>query len=360
MKRILLLLLCLAGCPGFVWAQIPTREQLTGTWIGVHTEWDTDFFCALPTYIKLDNDSTYHLGMVDGSAPEITSTWAVQGDRVRLDTIHFAPRLVSIQHDLLRIGTNYPMVFRKFSSIAIDSVNAYQQLEGRIWQSDSLTISLYANGQASLENRSTKQRTAHFWKLARFGSSVFLVIRGNQYTRDSGYKPLWQLSSVSAKQMQAIGWNGRKVATETFRFVQNLAPGDSCRPSGFQTCDTCFQPIWYVTSLNHSEERYTLNQLIGKHYQPMIQAGQSGLIKVEFVVNCQGQSGLFGISGFGDDYCPKAFDSRITNQLLTICRDYVATNPALRTNNEPDTRPQDIVISLTFRLKDGNLIDILP
>lgn len=360
MKQNLLLLLCLVSWSGSVWAQTPTREQLTGTWIGVHTEWDTDFFCALSTYIQLDNDSTYHLGMVDGSAPEFTSTWSIQGDMVRLDTIHFAPRLVRVQGDLLHIGTNYPMTFRKFTTVEIDSVNAHQQLDGRVWQSDSLTIYLYANEQASLENQATKQRTAHFWKLARFGSSVFLVIHGNQYERNSSYKALWQLSNVSAKQMQAIGWNGRKIATETFQFVRHLAPGDSCIPSGFQTCDNCFQRIWHTTSLNHSEERYRLNQLVSKHYQPVIKAGQSGLVNIEFAVNCQGESGLYTVSGFDNDYCPKLFDSKITSQLLIICRDRIAKDAALRTSNEPDTSPQDVAVSLTFRFRDGQLTDILP
>ena len=191
MRRILIIIFYLAGWPGFVRAQTITPEQLVGTWIGVHSEWDTDLFCPLGTYIRLDADSTYHLGMVDGSAARLTSTWAAHGDSVRLDTIHYAPRLVRLQNNLLRIGTFYPMVFRKFNAIPIDSARAYQQLNGRVWQSDSLTISLYANGQASVENPTTHQRTAHFWRLARFGLSVFLVIRGNQHNQDSGYKPLW-------------------------------------------------------------------------------------------------------------------------------------------------------------------------
>ncbi|GAB2597921.1 hypothetical protein [Spirosoma areae] len=333
---------------------------MTGTWIGVHSEWDTDFFCPLPTYLQLDADSTYHLGMVDGSATKLTSTWAVRDERVRLDTIHYASRLVGVQGDLLRIGTNYPMVFRRFSTITIDSVSAYRQLSGRVWQSDSVTISLYANGQASWENRATTRRTAHFWQLARFGTSVFLVIRGNQYNRDSGYKPLWQLSSLSAKQVQAIGWTGHSVATETFRLVRNLSPGDSCRPNGFQTCDNCFRKMWYKSSLSSLDKRYTLNQLFAKHYQPVNQTGQSGLIRIDFVVNCEGQSDLFEMSGFGDDYCPTVFASAITNQLLTICRLYVATDPSLREPDDPGTRRQDTAVSLTFRLKDGRLVDILP
>ncbi|RYF52014.1 MAG: hypothetical protein EOO39_42595, partial [Cytophagaceae bacterium] len=162
-------------------AQSHSHEPLIGTWIGVHTEWGDDFFCPLPTYLRLDADGAYQLGMVDSSAQPLLSTWAVQGDSVRLDTIHYAPRQISIQGDLLRIGTRYPMVFRKFSAISIDSASTYQQLNGRVWQSDNLTISLHTNGQVSLENTATKKKTAHFWQLVRFGSSAFLVIRGNQH-----------------------------------------------------------------------------------------------------------------------------------------------------------------------------------
>ncbi len=344
----------------FVQGQTPTREQLTGTWIGVHSEWDTDFFCPLPTYIQLDTDSVYHLGMVDGSATELTSTWAVNGDLVRLDTIHFAPHLIKLQDDLLSIGTNYPMVFCRFKDISIDSASTYRHLTGHVWQSDNLTIFLYDNGQVSLENPTSKQHTSHFWRLAKFGQSVFLVIRGNQYNRDSGYKPLWQINTVSPKQIQAVGWNGCAVAMETFQLVRNILPGESSRPSGFQTCDNCFQAMWHEAPLSRSPKRYEINRVFTKHYQPVNQAGQSGLIRIQFVVNCEGEQGLFDLHSFGEDYCPKTFDCQITDQLVAICRAHVAMDPSLRMPEKTDARPQDISVSLTFRLKNGRLIDILP
>jgi hypothetical protein len=336
-----------------------TREQLTGTWIGVHTELDTNF-CPLPTYIKLDTDSTYQLGLVDGSARALTSTWALEGDRVRLDTIHFAPRLVTVQDELLRIGTTFPMVFRRFSDVALDSASTYRQLSGRIWQSDNLTVYLYANGQVGLENSVTKQRTAHFWRLATFGQSVFLVVFGNQYNSRGGYKPLWQITSVLPNQMQAIGWNGCAAATETFRLVHNLSPSETCQPTGFQTCSACFQPLWQTTQLSQTAQQYELNHLLINHYQPVSQKDQSGLLTIKFVVNCAGQSGLFEVKGFGDDYCPKAFDSRLTNRLLTLCRNYVATNAFLHPGKDPAEPTNDTAVSLTFRLKDGHITDILP
>ncbi|GAB3954799.1 hypothetical protein GCM10028805_40810 [Spirosoma harenae] len=343
----------------FTLAQVPTRDQLIGTWIGVHSEWDLDFVCPLPTYIQLDADSTYHLGLVDGSATEKISTWAIHGDAMRLDTIHFAPRLVTLQQDLLRIGTNYPMVFRRFADMPIDSAKAYQQLRGRVWQTDSLTIYLYGNGKVALENRTTGQRTAHFWQLTKFGKSVFLVIRGNQFNRNSGYKPLWQLSSLSASGLKAVGWAGRAVATENFRFVRKLTPGDSCRPSGFQTCDNCFRQMWYGNPLSYGQERYDLIQLFAKQYQPIHLPGATGLVRIQFVVNCEGEKGLFDLRAFGEDYCAKTFDARITSQLMSICREQVATDPSLRQTDRSDWR-HDLFVSITFRFKDGRITEILP
>lgn len=344
----------------FLTAQVPTREQLVSTWIGVHTEWDIDFTCTLPIYIQLEDDSTYQLGMVDGSASKLTSTWTIHGESVRLDTIHYAPRLITLQNDLLRIGTNYPMVFRRFNDILLDSATVYQQLNGRVWQSDSLAISLFANGQASLENTLTKQRTAHFWQLAQFSRSLFLIIRGNQHNRDIGYKVIWQISSVSPKQMQAIGWNGCRIAAEPFRLVRNLAHGDSCRPSGFQTCDNCFRQLWAESMLTRGQKRYDIVQLFTKYYQPIKQAGESGLVRIQFVVNCAGERGPTEINGFDEDYCPRKFDSRITGQLVTICREHLATDQSIRQLDSTRDLFRDAFISLTFRFKDGRITDILP
>jgi hypothetical protein len=346
----------------FLSAQTPTREQLTGTWVGVHTEWDTDALCPLPTYIRLDSDSTYLLGMTDGSAKAVTSTWAIHGDQVRLDTIHFAPRLVTLKNDLLRIGRNYPMVFRRFKDIPLDldSTSTSHQLSGHVWQSDSLLLYCYANGKIALENPVSKQRTIHFWRLARFGTSLFLIVQGNQYTPDGNYKFLWQLSSLSSKQLQAIGWNKDAVVQKTFRLIRNLAPGDSCRPTGFQSCTNCFIRSFSEIGIGRTPLRYNLSQLLKKHYRPVNHTGQSGLIHVQFVVNCRGEQGMFTLSGSDNDYCPKTFDAQITDQLLAISRNYVATDQFLRADDQSGNRQNDVAVSFTVRLQEGQLTDILP
>ncbi|MGF7216793.1 hypothetical protein GGR92_002960 [Spirosoma lacussanchae] len=341
-------------------AQPVSQQQLAGIWIGVHSEWDTDFFCPLPTYLQLDTDGTYALGLVDASAAPIRSTWAVRDDSVRLDTIRYAPGLVRVVDQQLRIGQYYPLVFRKFTDIPLDSARTVQTVAGRVWQSDGLIIALYANGRVALEDLTTRQRSVHFWQLVRFGSSVFLVIQGNQYGRDGGYKPLWQLTQASSQQLQAIGWNGRTVATETFRFVSALAPGDSCRPAVFQPCDNCFTRMWHITQTGRTAVGHSLWQALKKHYQVRTQPGQSGLVRIQFVINCAGEQGLFEVAGFDEDYCPRTFDCTITDQLLALCRQHLPSDMLSYATDQIDTSPRDAAISLTFRLKDGQLTDMLP
>lgn len=338
----------------------PTSAPLAGTWIGVHSEWDTDVFCPLPTYLQFDADGQYRLGLVDGSATPIRSTWAVQNDTVRLDTVHYAPGLITVQNGLLRIGKFYPMTFRLFTDVPLDSALVQQQLAGRVWQSDSSTVALFADGRVTIENRTTKQRTAHFWRLARFGSSVFLVIRGNQYDRNRDYTPLWQLTEITPMAFRAVGWNSRAVATETFRQVRTIRASESAQPGGFQTCSNCFTPAFFAMNPGRSARRYDLLQLVAQHYQPVVLPGQSGLLRISFVVNCQGESGRYELTGLDTDYCPKTFDVRITGQLLAFCRNYVATDATLRESDQPDNRPNDIAVLLTFRLTDGRITDLLP
>lgn len=342
-----------------VTAQTPTREQLTGTWIGVHTEWDIDTYCPLPTYIRLAADSTYTLGLVDNGAPPIVSTWAANDRVIRLDTVQYQPKLITLRGNQLRIGMFYPMTFRRLTPIPLDSAMLYRQLAGRIWQADSLIIHLHNNGRVCLENPATKQRTVHFWQLARMDESVFLIIRGNQVDHNGGYKPLWQIANASSKQMQAIGWYHQAIKTVTFHFVRTLAAGDSCRGVGFQPCNNCFARMWHDLGIGH-EDQYALNKLFRTYYQPTSRLGQSGLIRIRFVVNCKGERGLFEVAGFGEDYCPKTFDPQITSQLVQICHEHVPTNFSMYATDLPYTEPLDSAISLTFRLKDGQLTAILP
>ena len=342
------------------YGQLPTRAQLTGIWIGVHTEVGPGVYCPLPAYLRLQPDSTYRLGLVDESAPARVATWAMIGDTLRLATNAYAPGLVTVQADTLRIGTVYPMIFRRFHDIPVDSATARKSLTNRIWQSDSLTVHLHENGRACLENRTTSQRTVHHWRLARFGQSVFLLMQGSEHTTGGSYKRLWQVVTTMTDSFRATGWTGRSVTTESFRLIRSLSPGDSCRATGFQVCNNCFVQ-WsgaYRTSLLSVSNQYRIQKITRQYYQPLDLPGQSGVVQVRFVVNCAGEPGLFTMQTMDDNYSTCDLDARLTDQIITLCRQQILRS--LTADLTASDEPYDRAVTLNFRLKDGRLTDVYP
>ncbi len=331
-----------------------THKQLIGTWIGVHTEPDLGAFCPLPAYLHLSADSTCQLGMVDESEPPVTTTWALQRGTLRLDTVHYAPGLVTLTGDLLRIGVQKPMTFRRFQNVPLDSFSTQKALSGRAWQTDSLVVHLHVNGRACLEHRTTGQRTVHNWSMARQQQSLFLIIRGNAVNPKGSYTPLWQVINVGNGQLRLTGWDGHTLVTPVFRLGRVLSATEACLPVGFQTCDYCFSTRRWTTVTDLPSKHDTIAQILKQHYQPVGGMGQSGLLRLKCTVSCGGEYSLVTVYGVDEEYQERAFAPAIIRQLLAIFRERLAPLVVPPATESP---PVDADIQLTFRLKDGALTD---
>jgi hypothetical protein len=331
------------------------QRALPGTWIGVHAEWESTFFCPLPTYLDLRPDSTLHLGMTDHSEPPKIALWWLRGDTLRLDSLVYPPKLWRIDGDLLRLGLLYPMVFRRLKDVDINAQLAQKQLVGRVWQTDSLAYQFYESGKVCIENTRTKERIVHCWQAVQRGPSVFLVMRGNQYTCEGNYKPILQLTRVEPDSFSAIGWNGKQVAEMLFRFVRTLSVGDSCRSTGFQPCDNCLLAMYSIRVTNANERMYQVRKIVKEQFRSAALPGQSGLIRIQFAVNCRGDVSKLALVGFSETYAPMTFDVHLTDQLQAVCQNQII--PLWQT---PDakTSEYDETVRFSIRVKDGAITDI--
>ena len=332
------------------------QTRLPGTWIGVHAEWEDTFFCPLPTYLDLRPDSTLHLGMTDYSEPPKTARWSLRNDTLRLDSLVYPPKLWRIEGDLLRLGLLYPMVFRRMTDVPINAQLAHNQLVGRVWQTDSLIYEFYDTGKVCLQNPRTGERTVHCWQTVQRGPSVFLVMRGNQYTCNDNYKPMLQLTRIGADSFSAISWNGRQVADVPFRFVRALTVSDSCRSTGFQPCDNCLSAMYSVRVTNANERMYQVRKIINRQFRAVTLPGQSGLIRMQFAVNCRGNASELTLIGFSETYAPMPFDPRLTDQLRAICETQLI--PLWQKTPDEKARDYDETVRFSIRLKDGAVSDV--
>jgi hypothetical protein len=330
---------------------------ISGTWIGVHAEWENTFFCPLPTYLDLRADSTMHLGMTDNTAPAKTARWSLRGDTLRLDSLVYPPKLWRIEGELLRLGLLYPMVFRRLTDVPLNAQISQNQLVGRVWQTDSLAYQFYKSGKVCIENLRTNERTVHCWQTVQRGPSVFLTMRGNQHTCDGNYKPLWQLTHIQENNFSAIGWQGKGVAEIPFRFMRALAAEDSCRSTGFQPCSNCLFMMYAVSGhvLKTEERAYQVKKIVREQFRAVTLPGQSGLIRVQFAVNCWGETGKFDLVGFSETYAPMTFDPRLTDQLTALCKTQL-----ILLWQTPDVKDHDYdeTVRFSVRLKDGAILDV--
>lgn len=102
-------------------------------------------------------------------------------------------------------------------------------------------------------------------------------------------------------------------------------------------------------------EKYHLQKIFEDNYNPETAQKESGLLRIRFIVNCEGESGRFRMIGMDENYKEKEFDTSITNQLLSITQHQLKWKPFKTSSIE-----RDYYMYLIFKIEKGKIIEILP
>ena len=80
------------------------------------------------------------------------------------------------------------------------------------------------------------------------------------------------------------------------------------------------------------------------------------MIRIRFVVNCEGKTGRFRLMASDLKYQPKKFDKKITSQLMEISKNLTGWLP----KKTDKGKLIDYYQYLIFKIKDGKIKRILP
>ncbi|KPM49676.1 hypothetical protein [Jiulongibacter sediminis] len=105
----------------------------------------------------------------------------------------------------------------------------------------------------------------------------------------------------------------------------------------------------------YAGEKPALIRHFNSNYKAPENNHQSGMVRIRFVVNCEGKAGRFRLLEADENYAPFSFDSSITDQLLRLTREI--KNWHILPYGETTT---DYYFYLIFKIKDGQIIEILP
>ena len=128
--------------------------------------------------------------------------------------------------------------------------------------------------------------------------------------------------------------------------------------SDFKLCYPEYIYQYFNTSkgMEYVGEKIALEKEIHEKYAPKNLKGESGLIRIRFIVNCKGETDRFRLISMDTDYHPKTFDKSITEQLIEITKSLKGWKPKLY----EDSDYIDYYQYLIFKLKDGHITQILP
>ena len=126
----------------------------------------------------------------------------------------------------------------------------------------------------------------------------------------------------------------------------------------FKLCFDKYIPqyFWETNELQKFKgEKIELDKTFFENYKNLNLLGETGLIRIRFIVNCKGETDRFRILEIDENYNPKKFNEKITNQLMQISKTLKGWNPKVIQNHNVDYYQY-----LIFKIQDGNLIEIMP
>lgn len=145
---------------------------------------------------------------------------------------------------------------------------------------------------------------------------------------------------------------------EYLRWVGDIEQNNQIDEVDFKVCngeDKIFQYFNLEEGPVYSGEKSKILNTFKTKYQAVTDINQHGLIRIRFVVNCEGKAGRFRVLQSDYNYKEIKFDKKITSQLLKITKGIKKWKIL-----HQQEIPIDYYMYLIFKITDGQITEILP
>lgn len=142
------------------------------------------------------------------------------------------------------------------------------------------------------------------------------------------------------------------------RWVGDIEQNEQIDELNFKVCNGDDKILQYFNlgkGPAYNGEKSTILKTFNSKYKASIDNNQNGLIRIRFVVNCDGKAGRFRVLQSDYNYQEIEFDKRIISQLMDITKGI--ENWEIQYRKE---MPIDYYMYLIFKITDGQLTEILP
>ena len=145
---------------------------------------------------------------------------------------------------------------------------------------------------------------------------------------------------------------------DTTKYLHSIGYIDSSEVQlnkGFKVCDEeRIYQYYNPKEASYSKGKNGLRNFILQHYKNEGYQ-DSGYLTIRFVINCEGQAGRYIIHENNLELVPTKLNPKMVAQLFDLTTQLKTWNP-----NIIFDKPSDSYVFLTYRIEDGEIMEILP
>lgn len=212
--------------------------------------------------------------------------------------------------------------------------------------------------QLKVYEHGNEKHSSYCFEIDVFEDMYLLSKYGNLANCKANRQFLEQILSISESQLEVLRWENNSFKKAKYIAIEKTTSLLD-EALGFQLCDQYLNPNYpvhryYTTAANYKGGIYTINKIVESKYKRP-KSKENGLIRIRFVVNCEGKTGLFDVLELDSNYKEKKFDQAISSQILEITK--TLDDWVVGSINE---QAVDSYKFLTFKIKDSDVVEIFP
>lgn len=339
--------------------QKQTQNDITGVWLEGSYQLDEDYYRPFIFTIQFVEKGTMLLKKI-GQIPDTLSYSGSLDSMFYMNDVKVFDAKISKDRVFSFRDNNLKQFKKVFPAKQIfSSQNIYDLLENKYWQSQDET--LYFDTKNKLLKRyglNNEKYLKYCFDIDSFENIYLLSKYGNAYNCNANKQFLEQITNISENQFEVIRWKDdgfKKVKYTSIKKPEGLKD----EPADFQLCDKYLKKNfiyhhYYASGTIYKGGIYKINKIVSSKYQkPDIK--ENGIVRIRFVVNCEGKTGMFEVLELDNNYKEKKFATDIPQQLLKITQDLEDWLPGVRNEESVDAYK-----FLTFKIKDSEITEIFP
>jgi hypothetical protein len=336
------------------------EPKFDGVWLGIAREMDKEVFIPMPRLMVAKSDGYFNSYQID--KPDSNSTnWEIKNSTLYIDTTKFISSRFEISKSQFifkgPFKAYYQRLDNKFKALDISNLNKF--LVSSSWESEYDIVSFNKSDELILFDKSDTTFNKLCWNINKAEGFPFIIKKGNHLDCESFYRFPELIIDFNENQFTIKRWEKDTWKEVVYSKVDPQKKDfDS---SNFQTCNPYLyrgnpQHRYYYKGTFYKGGFYKINKLFNAYYQKPEISTESGLIKVEFIVNCQGKPGRFSMMEFDKNYKLKKFSSKISSQIFEFTKTLKDWNAGKNKEGESI----DTFRFLTFKIKNSEVIEIFP